>query len=138
VTKRHYPTAPCADCGEPAKLANKLAKYCDSCRLGRGAQWHDLRSSECQSCSAAYTAWTGARAMRLCGTCFLRAAPTGGKDSRPGRCHICAQDGILYSAAIKVCWPCLTAPENARQLKEWIVNTYELKRRQHERDSNDS
>ena len=97
-------TVICADCGTEAPARNKLAKYCDLCRLVRGLKFIGQKSLKCWACERDFA--PRARNDVLCGECELTPGY-----SVTGACALCeATDRDLLNKDIAVCMGCSTDP----------------------------
>lgn len=132
--KREYPTKPCADCGQPAKMANKATRYCGACRLGRQAAWHDGRRQKCATCDRQFIAWSGAKQPGKggdvsCGFCLIERMPLGGREAvldecayhAQGRCLSGDPPHVVAHGRVQICYPCLHDPEKYEDNKRALV-----------------
>lgn len=121
MSKRtNYDKIKCADCGGEAKAPNKFTKFCATCRLGKGALWHDGRKQKCE-CGRRYIAWNGSSAQRTCGQCFEDRAKHGTREAVEGQCRKCMEQKWLFSEHIPVCFACIDRPEYFTELRRAIL-----------------
>lgn len=117
-------TINCKDCGAPRETKHRNTRYCHVCRLFRNLVFVSRRTAACVSCDGRFAPIK--RDDQLCGFCdFL------GETHRvTGKCGVCGQKTELVRREIRVCVPCLKAPDK-RQLVIKALN----KRRQEQREA---
>lgn len=96
-------TIVCADCGAEAPARNKLAKYCDLCRLVRNVKFIGTGTRKCWACERDFA--PRARNDVLCGSCELPPA-----HRVTGTCALCQAPGDVFSQDIAVCLQCTKDP----------------------------
>lgn len=130
LKRTSYDRKRCVDCGVEVPVVAKNTLYCSLCRLGRGAKWHDLRTSKCQECGQPYIAWNGVKSQRWCGTCLMAHAKQGQRESVEDTCMACIEEGDhdpkwVHSPGLHVCFPHLHAPAWKERMKATILLAYE-------------